>query len=313
MSLSRSLNRILELLTLHNAFHQGQYQTVLDFDTSSLSQSNIITARVLKLRAQIISGDSQGAISSIRSETGPDFTAVKAFAQYYNGDVSGAAKQIDSLVESSSENATVQVLGGIVLQGVGRTEEALSLLSKHQGNLEAIALITQIHLSQNRTDLALKEVSAARKWAQDSLLVNIAESWVGMRVGGESYQSAFYVFEEMAQTPSSSTTISSSYKPLVSQAVSELHLGRLPEAEAALNQALQQQQQPDNNDVMKGDYVEALANAVVLATIMGKDKEVAKYLEELKGRSGEHALLEGLEERGRGFDAAAGKYAAKVK
>lgn len=46
----------------------------------------------------------------------------------------------------------------------------------------SIALITQIHLQQNRTDLALKEVSAARKWAQDSLLVNIAESWVGMRV-----------------------------------------------------------------------------------------------------------------------------------
>ena len=40
----------------------------------------------------------------------------------------------------------------------------------------------QIHLQQNRTDLALKEVTAARKWAQDNLLVNIAESWVGLRV-----------------------------------------------------------------------------------------------------------------------------------
>jgi hypothetical protein len=39
----------------------------------------------------------------------------------------------------------------------------------------------QIHLQQNRTDLAAKEAQRARKWAQDSLLVNIAESWVGMR------------------------------------------------------------------------------------------------------------------------------------
>ena len=46
----------------------------------------------------------------------------------------------------------------------------------------SIALIVQIHLQQNRTDLALKEATAARKWAQDSLLVNIAESWVGLRV-----------------------------------------------------------------------------------------------------------------------------------
>lgn len=45
-----------------------------------------------------------------------------------------------------------------------------------------MALIVQIHLQQNRTDLAVKEVEAARRWAQDSLLVNIAESWVGIRV-----------------------------------------------------------------------------------------------------------------------------------
>ena len=48
----------------------------------------------------------------------------------------------------------------------------------------SVALIVQIQLQQNRTDLALKEVQAARRWAQDSLLVNIAESWVGLRVVG---------------------------------------------------------------------------------------------------------------------------------
>lgn len=48
--------------------------------------------------------------------------------------------------------------------------------------VEAVALIVQIHLEQNRTDLAIKEVQAARRWAQDSLLVNLAESWVGLRV-----------------------------------------------------------------------------------------------------------------------------------
>lgn len=45
-----------------------------------------------------------------------------------------------------------------------------------------VALIVQIHLQQNRSDLALKEVQAAKRWAQDSLLVNLAESWVGLRV-----------------------------------------------------------------------------------------------------------------------------------
>jgi coatomer protein complex subunit epsilon len=40
-------------------------------------------------------------------------------------------------VENYPDNATVQVLGGTVLQGLGKSEEALAVLAKHQGNLEA--------------------------------------------------------------------------------------------------------------------------------------------------------------------------------
>jgi coatomer protein complex subunit epsilon len=48
--------------------------------------------------------------------------------------------------------------------------------------VDAVALIVQIHLQQSRNDLAVKEVAGARRWAQDSLLVNLAESWVGLRL-----------------------------------------------------------------------------------------------------------------------------------
>lgn len=147
-----------------------------------------------------------------------------------------------------------------------------------------MALITQIHLQQNRTDLALKEVAAARRWAQDSLLVNLAESWVGLRLvcfpngwanlneianktsvkGGDKYQQAFYVFEELAQAPSTSSIAS-----LVSQAVCELHLGRVEEAQSALEQAIQKQP----------DYAEAIANFLVLTVIIGQDPaELSRYV-----------------------------------
>ena len=55
--------------------------------------------------------------------------------------------------------------------------------------VDAVALIVQIHLQQNRNDLAVKEVAAARRWAQDSLLVNLAESWVGLRLVGDNLSS----------------------------------------------------------------------------------------------------------------------------
>jgi len=157
----------------------------------------------LKYRAQIASGQAKTVLERVSKESQPEYAAVKALAYYSIGKADQAQQEVDKLLEASSEDPVVQVLGGTVLQALGRAEDALGLLSKHQGNLEAfvymslyrgsgkqksdilshsIALIVQIHLQQNRTDLALKEVTAARNWAQDNLLVNIAESWVGLRV-----------------------------------------------------------------------------------------------------------------------------------
>ena len=138
LALTSPLLTSSELLNIHNSFHQGQYQTVIDFDTSFLSSENKTPARVLQLRAQIASGGAKEVLSRIKSEdNAPDFAAVKALAQYSTGSTAEAVSQVDSLVETESGNATVQLLGGTVLQAAGKTEEALSLLSKHQGNLEA--------------------------------------------------------------------------------------------------------------------------------------------------------------------------------
>ena len=64
------------------------------------------------------------------------------------------------------------------------------------------------------------------------------------------------MFEELAQSPASS-----SVRSLVAQAVSELHLGRSEEAQAALEQAIKKEPQ----------FAEAVANLLVLTLITGKD------------------------------------------
>lgn len=165
-------------------------------------------------------------------------------------------------------------------------------------NQSSVALIVQIHLRQNRTDLAAKEAQRARKWAQDSLLVNLAESWVGMREGGEKYQSAFYVFEELAQTSQSQSPHS-----LVAQAVSELHLGRLPEAEAALQQAIALDEQ----------NADTIANMIVLNTLLGKKEEVAGLKTKLAGVDAEHKVLTDWAEKKSEFEKAKAKYTPKFE
>ncbi|KAI1441701.1 coatomer epsilon subunit-domain-containing protein [Annulohypoxylon stygium] len=284
-----------ELINIHNHFHQGQYQEVIDFDTSALSPENELPARVLSLRAQIALGQADDVIADVQGESEPELAAIGALAQFVTGDTDEAVKTIEGLASSAGDNQTVQVIGGTVLQASGKSEEALALLSQHSGSLDAVALIAQIHLQQNRTDLALKEVTAARRWAQDSLLVNLAESWVGLRLGGDKYQQAFYVFEELAQAPSTSSIVS-----LVSQAVCELHLGRIEEAQSALEQAVQKQP----------DYAEAISNLLVLTIITGKDPK--EYVSSLKKNAPQHPYLVDLEEKSALFDKAASKYSAKV-
>jgi coatomer protein complex subunit epsilon len=193
----------------------------------------------------------------------------------------------------------VQICAGTVLASHAEYAKATELLSKHQGSLEAVALLVQIHLLQNRTDLAIKEVAAAKRWAQDSLLINLAESWTNLREGGsEKYQSAYYVFEELASTPGTTSPTA-----LVGQAVAEIHLGRLEEAEAALQQAV---------DMEQAD-VQAIANSIVLASVLGKKPDfVQGLLQQLGEKDAEHTLLRDLEEKSQLFDTAAGKYSAKV-
>ncbi|PVH89136.1 hypothetical protein DL98DRAFT_647717 [Cadophora sp. DSE1049] len=284
-----------ELLNLHNFFHQGQFQEAIDFDTAGLSEENKLPARIISLRAQIALGQAEDVVADVQGEQEVELVAVGALADLKAGNESKAVKTAEKLASEAGDNSTVQVLAGTVLQAAGKSEEALALLSQHQGNLEAVALIVQIHLEQNRTDLAIKEVATARKWAQDSLLVNLAESWVGLRVGGEKYQQAFYVFEELAQAPSTSANQS-----LISQAVAEIHLGRLEEAEAALKQALAK----DPKDT------EAIANSIVLEIIAGKDPKQLKA--DLQSTAPNHHFLQDLEEKSLLFDKAATKYSAKV-
>ncbi|KAF4975267.1 hypothetical protein FZEAL_7934 [Fusarium zealandicum] len=284
-----------ELINIHNYFHQGQYQEVIDFDTSSFSPDNALPVRILVLRAQLALGQAEDVLAEVKDESEPDLEALSALAEFKLGKTDSALATIDKLASSSADNATVQIIGGTVLQAAGKSEEALALLTQHQGSLDAVALIVQIHLHQNRTDLALKEVSSARRWAQDSLLVNLAESWAGLRVGGEKYQQAFYVFEELAQAPSTS-----SVRSLVSQAVCELHLGRTEEAQAALDQALEKD--PKSAD--------AIANLLVLNVISGNDTQ--ELTEQLQSAAPDHQLLADLEEKSALFDKAATKYSAKV-
>lgn len=111
---------------------------MIDFDISSISSENVISARVLQLRAQVASNQAEKAVASAQKERdAPEFAAVQALALYAKGNTTAGLRAMEELLQSVPENATVQVLGGTLLHDAGKSEEALTILTKHQGNLEA--------------------------------------------------------------------------------------------------------------------------------------------------------------------------------
>ncbi len=123
-----------ELINIHNHFHQGQYQEVVDFDVASLSPANALPARVLQLRASIALGQAEDVLADVQGETEPELQAVSALANQALGNTEAAVKTVEELAETTTDNTTVQVLGGTVLQAAGKSDEALDLLGRHQGS-----------------------------------------------------------------------------------------------------------------------------------------------------------------------------------
>ncbi|KAG5461881.1 MAG: coatomer epsilon subunit-domain-containing protein, partial [Olpidium bornovanus] len=97
----------------------------------------------------------------------------------------------------------------------------------------SVALFVQTLLKMDRTDLARTEVTNMKAWSEDAPIAQLIEAWVGLKAGGDSYQQAFYIYEELGQSSAAQTA-----KMLNGKAVANFCLGKNSEAESELLEAL---------------------------------------------------------------------------
>ena len=83
--------------------------------------------------------------------------------------------------------------------------------------------------------------------------------------------------------------------------MSELHLGRLPEAEAALEQAA----------ALDDSNADTIANSIVLNILLGKKDEAEKLKQKLQDVDAEHAVLADWKVKKGDFEKAMSKYTPK--
>jgi coatomer protein complex subunit epsilon len=76
--------------------------------------------------------------TDVRNASSPDAQAVKLLAQYGKSGGDEKAKEAAvALAKKEPENASVLVCCGTVLAGSGAYQEAVEVLGRHQGSLDA--------------------------------------------------------------------------------------------------------------------------------------------------------------------------------
>jgi len=282
-----------ELYQLKSYFYQANYKAVIDTPIPSEGSPSYLPTLIYNLRARL----ALSPASPLPTTADPHaiaYRAVTAFSSYLRAEDKAEALdelrevllEVEGEEELGWEEGIVRVLSATAFWREGENEEALDTLSAEgaRRDLECVALTAQIQLSLNRADLAQKTLEAAKKWADDALLLQLVEAWVSLRTIPPNYNSSYYTFLELTTVPSPSATL------LVNRAIAQLAQGHTPEAEGSLGEALEKD--PSN--------VEAL----VLSARAGNDEALAK----VKQIAPDHPMLKALQEAEAKFDEAKTKW-----
>lgn len=177
-------------------------------------------------------------------------------------------------------------------------------------SLEAVALLASLYLSPRlrRPDLARTLYRSVKGWADDAILLQMVEAWIGATTGSAAacsngrepggYQSAFYVFDEISNT-SADQPGQVNLVCLNGKAVTQLAMGHVDEAHASLTTAFNANPEDENT----------LASLIVISAHLDHGaSNPAEYLEKLKTSNPSHPLIIDLGRREALFDEAARQF-----
>ncbi|ORZ10423.1 coatomer epsilon subunit-domain-containing protein [Absidia repens] len=294
------------LFGIRNMFALGNYQALINEVSSSRtlhSPDSKLEAQTYLYRSYVAQGKYNLVLSDIHDSPDVDagLNSIRLLALYLQQ--KSKSQPTDDLVQQAHQlfeqgtnrvHPVVQVVIATLFVNAGKLDDALQVLHVRTKKLECVALAVQIYLQMDRLDLARNEVNHAKSWAEDALLLQIMEAWVGLRVGGEKYQEAFYIFEEFGQSNSAQTI-----KVLNGQAASNLAMGRYPEAESLLLEALNK----------NSDDPETLVNMIVCSNLLAKAPDATnRYINQLREVAPQHPFIVDLDLKSSLFDRSAARF-----
>lgn len=298
------MNEPDDLYTLRNNFWLGNYQRAVaeGSSLSRLSDPLKIECKEFIFRSYIAMGQCNIVLDEVSD--GPDtpiaLQAIKLLARYlsFSNDSEIIVGTLESwLSEAHAANSTtVQLVASTIYMHEGRIKDALRSI-RHSTTMEQLALNTQILIKMQRVDLAAKQVKLMQQADEDATLTQLATGWLHMASGGNKYQEAAYVYEELIDKFGPTAML------LNGVAAANLHMGLFEEAERFLLQAITQG--PNDPDT--------LVNLIACYQHMCKPQDlIQRYTNQLKSSSPNHPYVKALATVEGAFDRVAASYASQI-
>ncbi|XP_052791835.1 coatomer subunit epsilon-like [Mya arenaria] len=291
-----------ELFEIRTNFYIGNYQQCIN-EAQKIKPSNpdVRTEKdALLYRAYIAQKKFGVVLDEIRPSHSQELLAVRRFADYMANESQRdkIVRDLDSKMGSSVDvsNCTFILMAASIYFHDQNYDAALRILHSSD-SIECMALTVQTLLKLDRVDLAKKELKRMQDTDEDNILTQIAQGWFNLAVGGEKFQDAYYIFQELADKFASTPLL------LNGQAACNMGQGRFDDAEGVLQEALDK----DSNNP------ETLINLIVLSQHIGKAPEVSsRYISQLKDSHRSHPFIKDYINKESDFDRVCQNYSPSV-
>lgn len=284
------------LFAVRNNFYLGAYQAVINeaADLDNLGDNERTERDVFIYRSYIALGSYDLVISEIHDSSPMALQAVKLLAQYLANKLPKEdllQSLTDWLADSAcNRNPTVCLVAGMIYAHEGNYVEALKCC--HPGySLEMMALCVQMYLKMDRLDKAEAQLKTLVNTDDDATITQLASAWVNVALGGNKVQEASYIYQELGDKYNWTTYLYNG------RAACSMKMTKFDEAERDLLDAF-------NKDAKDPD---TLANLIAVGLHLNKN--VARYLTQLKLVAPTHPVIRRLESAEDQFNRAAASMA----
>merc|ERR1711976_46772 len=290
-----------ELFDIRTALYIGNFQQCINESQKLKVPVEKRTQRdVIMYRAYLAQRKFGVVLDEVTSGGPQELQAVRTLADYLSNESrrDKLVAELDAKMSGNVDlsNCTALLMAGSVYYHHGNFDAALRTLHQSE-SLECAALMVQILLKMDRIELAKKELKRMQDTDEDSILTQIAQAWFNLSVGGDKFQDAYYIFQELSDKFTSTPLL------LNGQAACYMAQGRFDEAEGALQEALDK----DSNNA------ETLVNMIVLSQHLGKPPEVSnRYISQLKDSHRSHPFVTDYLLKESEFDRLTRNYSASV-